>query len=175
MNIGFSQFFPKEKKGLDGRETRFVEKILQGLLENELACFEVLKRFYKEAKEDKIIKDSDDKIHSKIHTIRKNNRFKPGMKIDFFVGLRTKNCFRFAPRQPFVSSQQISIIHHWNGYAHVLIDNKVYWGGLKTKNEFENTITQLALNDGFDNVKDFFNWFDEDFDGFIIHWTNKKY
>ena len=36
-------------------------------------------------------------------------------------------------------------------------------------------IEQLAKNDGFDSVQDFFNWFNEDFNGRIIHWTDFKY
>lgn len=33
----------------------------------------------------------------------------------------------------------------------------------------------LAKNDGFSGVKEFFEWFSEDFKGKIIHWTDLKY
>jgi hypothetical protein len=33
----------------------------------------------------------------------------------------------------------------------------------------------LSVNDGFDSVDDFFEWFNEDFAGKIIHWTDLKY
>ena len=34
---------------------------------------------------------------------------------------------------------------------------------------------RLMTNDGFDSPEDFFEWFDEDFEGKIIHWTHFKY
>lgn len=33
----------------------------------------------------------------------------------------------------------------------------------------------LAVNDGFDNIEQFYNWFNTNFSGKIIHWTDKKY
>jgi len=33
----------------------------------------------------------------------------------------------------------------------------------------------LARNDGFESVDDFFKWFNADFQGKIIHWTDFKY
>jgi len=36
-------------------------------------------------------------------------------------------------------------------------------------------IEQLAINDGFDSLKDFMHWFNVDFEGKIIHWTKLKY
>jgi hypothetical protein len=33
----------------------------------------------------------------------------------------------------------------------------------------------LARNDGFATVKDFFEWFSEDYTGKIIHWTELRY
>ena len=36
-------------------------------------------------------------------------------------------------------------------------------------------MTRLAVNDGFDGLKEFFQFFDRDFSGKIIHWTTQKY
>lgn len=36
-------------------------------------------------------------------------------------------------------------------------------------------VTQVALNDGFSDPYDFYNWFKKDFDGCIIHFTSFKY
>ncbi|OXA76380.1 hypothetical protein B0A58_07345 [Flavobacterium branchiophilum NBRC 15030 = ATCC 35035] len=49
----------------------------------------------------------------KIHTIRedKNDRWKVGNKIDFFINARQKNMFRFAPVLPVVNTQKIEIYH----------------------------------------------------------------
>jgi len=36
-------------------------------------------------------------------------------------------------------------------------------------------IERLAENDGFNTASDFLEWFDHDFTGKIIHWTDYKY
>jgi len=36
-------------------------------------------------------------------------------------------------------------------------------------------MNNFALKDGFNSIEDFFNWFKEDFEGILIHWTNFKY
>ncbi len=38
-----------------------------------------------------------------------------------------------------------------------------------------NATIQLARNDGFNSFVDFFRWFDTDFAGKIIHWTDFRY
>lgn len=117
----------------------------------------------------------------KLHTIRKDdkNRWKPGIMIDFFINARQKNMFRFAPMIPVVSTQKIKIV--WsefkiNGNPAVLpavwIDDKLHYdyAGVMTGN-----MLKIANNDGFENLTDFFSYFNEDFEGKIIHWTNLKY
>lgn len=39
----------------------------------------------------------------------------------------------------------------------------------------EPEIQQLAWNDGFDNLVDFWMWFADGFKGKIIHWTELRY
>ena len=60
----------------------------------------------------------------------------------------------------------------------IYINNKLYYiqnvDGEADKTNIKR-IKILAKNDGFDSVDDFFKWFDKDFNGKIIHWTNKKY
>ena len=34
---------------------------------------------------------------------------------------------------------------------------------------------RLAKNDGFNSLDEFFAWFNKDFTGTIIHWSNLKY
>ena len=36
-------------------------------------------------------------------------------------------------------------------------------------------MNRLARNDGFKNYNEFFEWFNTDFEGKIIHWTNLRY
>jgi hypothetical protein len=105
----------------------------------------------------------------KIHTIREDekNRWKPGVMIDFFINCRQKDMFKFAPKLPVTSTQSI-IIKRWGTRPKIYIND----------NPFPLTdeqVLELAQNDGFDNVKDFFEYFNKDFKGKIIHWTDFKY
>lgn len=105
----------------------------------------------------------------KIHSIRedKPNRWKAGNNIHPVIGNRTKNRFQFAPVIPCVSVQKIKIKYNKKGaFLNITIDGKVI--------SF-NTIKQLAYNDGFESPRQFLNWFNSDFTGKIIHWTNHKY
>ena len=108
---------------------------------------------------------------SKIHTIRedKHNRWKPGMTIHFAKGVRTKNYKQFHQGQ-CVSVQSIKIkytdIKPFEKTIIVLIDNRIL---------SLNEISTLAVKDGFKSVFDFYDWFNKDFKGKIIHWTNLRY
>lgn len=118
-----------------------------------------------------------DKLPPKLHTIRedKTDRWKPGTKIDFFINCRQKNMFRFAPVLPVVSVQEIEII--WVGFSDgyrpwVKIDGK----NIYTLDQFDtDKMLLLAQNDGFDSDQDFFAYFNKDFKGKIIHWTDLRY
>lgn len=108
---------------------------------------------------------------TKIHTIRedKPNRWKAGNKIHYATGVRTKKYNQFKLGE-CVSVQQIEITRPiWSEYlndAVVKIDGKTL-----TKEQQQ----QLAYNDGFSNLLSFWLWFNEDFKGKIIHWTDFKY
>ena len=107
----------------------------------------------------------------KKHTIRKdeNDRWKPGMKIHFATGVRTKLYHQFY--EGFCKSTQRIIILYDNiqrigNVVNVSIDGRsISWKELET----------LAINDGFESVSEFLNWFDKDFKGKIIHWTDLRY
>lgn len=106
----------------------------------------------------------------KIHTIRhdKPNRWKPGMLIHFAKGVRTKNYINFQMGQCF-SMQKIEIKY----FLHGLGENvTVSIDGRKLQ---QSEVETLARNDGFDSFVDFFNWFNQDFEGKIIHWTDFRY
>lgn len=147
---------------LNGKPTYFVEKIQKALTDTdffstpEIVPYEFKFDYYKSC-------------IPKLHTIRedKNNRWKPGVIIDFFINTRTKDMFRFAPRIPVVSTQKIVIRHQEiMNDANITIDGMVLNYSQKE---------HLAQNDGFDSLKDFFAYFNEDFEGKIIHWTDFKY
>lgn len=108
-------------------------------------------------------------LEPKHHTIRedKNDRWQVGTKIDFFINCRQKNMFRFAPVLPVVSVQEI-IIKQWNGKPQVYIDGSPFPMQYLL-------LVELAKNDGFDTIEDFFAYFNQDFKGKIIHWTDLRY
>jgi hypothetical protein len=157
---------------INGKETFFVEKIHKGIRENYLLA-PVDPSIHYPTDYNFIAKD---KLPAKIHTIRedKKNRWKAATKIDFFINARQKNMLRFAPVLPVVSVQKIEIKWYrnskekrfWYKDATICID-EVYLN-------CESCI-KLAQNDGFDTIEDFFDYFNEDFTGKIIHWTDLKY
>ena len=116
---------------------------------------------------------------SKIHTIRedKPRRWKAGNSIQAATGVRTKNydCFF----EDSCKSTQKIIIEHFPGHVEIFIDGYIFGRahhhGLNDIYDWSNCIEELAKNDGFDNLRDFFKWFDSDFIGKIIHWTDKTY
>jgi len=99
---------------------------------------------------------------SKIHTIRedKGKRWTIGKKIHFATGVRTKNynCFK---EGECIGLQKIII-----SPAYIEVSGRI----LNYKE-----IKRLAINDGFNSVKDFLEWFDGHFTGIIIHWTDLLY
>lgn len=161
MNLAF-------KTTISGKPTNFVEKIWEGFLQKGIQFkAKEMQIGMKALPEDYKIKT----FSPKIHTIRKDekNRWKAGVMIDFFINPRQKNMFRFAPRVTVSSIQQIKIFHQTHSLgneAFIYVDSKRLRG---------NDIKTLAINDGFESVEDFLDYFKEDFIGKIIHWTNLQY
>lgn len=134
----------------DGKPTLFVSKILFGAMKD--LPYQLL-------------------TPPKIHTIRAGERWKSGDKIHMATGVRTKNyyCFNtlYPELQTVLSVQKIVIQNVFDDRFGLCVDGRF----LKEKE-----IEELAQNDGFDNVNDFWNWFaHQEFFGQIIHWTDKKY
>lgn len=161
---------------LNGKPTYFVEKVLKTFDDRELT--ESDKEMLTEAIENHYLDVFKyDEVKPKIHTIRRDekNRWKPGTKIDFFINCRQKNMFRFAPVLPVMSIQKIEIVYY--------TDREVLREDLPPKKAVaiddrrlkEEEIELLAKNDGFDSVEEFFKYFNDDFEGKIIHWTDFKY
>ena len=106
---------------------------------------------------------------TKIHTIRedKKKRWSVGRKIHFSSKVRTPDQYCFLEMK-CKGLQKFSI--YWRGNKDYPVG--VFVGG-RELNLDEQEI--LALNDGFDNVDDFYKWFNNDFIGIIIHWTDMLY
>lgn len=171
---------------INGKPTYFVESIWEGLMryifeedKEYISYLNLHKRTFGDYW-DWFPEDHQRLENPKIHTIRedKKDRWKAGTKIDFFINCRQKNMFRFAPVLPVVSVQKVEI--KWIPLT-IPSGEKRPWVRIDGKSIFtiEHFITeemnQLAKNDGFDTVEDFFAYFNEDFTGKIIHWTDLKY
>lgn len=112
----------------------------------------------------------------KLHTIRldEKNRWGAGADIHFVINNRKPNRFQFAPVIKCVSVQNIEInyVNKCSDFPRVTIDGKVRYVFVKDDLII---MKQLAINDGFNSVEDFFAYFNKDFTGKIIHWTDLKY
>lgn len=169
MTLSFQTHWPKTMPPhMAGKPTYFPEKIISKIPIDENIRNYVFSDDTWLTNEDTKLSD----IKTKIHTIREDagNRWKAGNDIHMVINNRTKNRLQFAPVMKCVSVQKIEI-HNHDGkgvslYSFVKIDRRqLGWP----------EIEKLATNDGFDSVEDFFSWFNEDFKGKIIHWTDLKY
>lgn len=159
---------------LNGKKTFFVEKILSGLHGiPEFKGFNLSNKYSHDL-------DYLETCISKIHTIRADysHKWKKGMKIHFVINARTKNRFQFADIQTVKDIQEVWISPSnkqfmvWSKDFPNAGDTCItgYWKKLT-----EEQIEVLSKNDGFDSIEDFWNYFNEEFFGKIIHWTNLIY
>jgi hypothetical protein len=188
MTLGFSQ----EIKGV---KNFFVPKIWSGLMPTSLSDTElgfVLSDYHLYSKNHlkkfgvnfEIVD-----VKPKIHTIRAGiGRWRAGLDIHMVINNRTPNRFQFAPTIKCKSVQYIRVL--WT-------DGKpsVYMGERSDLDDLtpfyfvsdddddlpgiltygEDQMNSLAINDGFDSVDDFLAYFNKDFTGTLIHWTDLKY
>ena len=113
----------------------------------------------------------------KIHSIRedKHNRWKKDRKIHMATGVRTKNyhCFK---EDVCRGTQKIKIrLLDAPLCIEIYIDGEIRYNSLIPDKDRSFFIWSLSKNDGFDSINDFFKWFNTDFDGKIIHWTDFRY
>src|SRR5699024_10638651 len=183
MTLSFSQTYPERMGELSGKTNFFPYKIQQGLFSNGLISVDITLDYQAEyqlkSRSNKTI-DLPTKVPSgKITTIRedKHNRWKAGNKIHFVINNQTKDRFQFAPVLECTSVQKIEIRYYDKITKHrqyqingknvsVIVDGR-------TLPYFD--ICVLCLNEGFPSVESFFDWFNKNFEGKIIHWTDLKY
>lgn len=161
------------KTQIKGKPTHFVEKILA-------LKIEAYKKLYT----------------PKIHTIRNGNRWAKGKTIQMATGVRTKNYCQFNKNIDGLdvckNVQSIKILRV-DDLPKSLYNNSVYVIDIYCKSlketfqmafkvhvgvRFLNVeeIIKLAVNDGFTNPEEMFNWFDnQNFAGQLIHWTDFTY
>lgn len=165
MTLSFSTHFK------NGKRTNFVEKIRAAVYADRWLDMGFIKGLTDTFPLDESIYVFNRKkmYDKKLHTIRKDksNRWLPGTLIHFVIHNRTKKRFQFSPVVPCVSVQSIVIKNFFNDKHSVIIDGRML---------SDNEIITLALNDGFDTVQDFWEYFTEaDFKGKLIHWTSLTY
>jgi len=108
---------------------------------------------------------------TKIHSIRldPSERWKKGTVIHFWRGNPRNTQSTPKPHQfhelGCTSVQKIQVFYTEDD-PRIVIDGRDL-----DPEEFET----LAKNDGFDSVQDFFNFFNENFKGKLVHWTSFKY
>lgn len=117
----------------------------------------------------------------KKHTIRKGHRWKAGTPIQMAMGGRFTPYVQFNKYevllQKCISTQHIQINYPKHEFTFPKIP-KIFIDGDKFDYRVEEemkVLNELAINDGFDSFEDFLEWFHEDFDGQIIHWTDLVY
>lgn len=161
---------------LNGKATYFPEKILSALFEADILTSSEKKDYVQRLDDWTPDKNSITFIDTspKLHTIRKDEkgRWKKGNKIHFVINNRQPDQYQFAPVVPVIRTQVI-IIKYWLSkktrrytLPYVLVDGKNIRG---------KALDLLAANDGFASREEFFEYFNTDFIGKIIHWTNIKY
>jgi len=169
---------------INGKPNYFIEKIWKGLVDNKIEnnvqlgyyagnYHNKFGKFWDTTIEEMLFNDD---LAPKLHTIRRDehNLWGAGCDIHFVINSRTKNRFQFAPVIKCVSVQEI-VIKQNHGKPSVYIDGRdIYEWDCEIENGYP-ALKQLANNDGFDSVEDFFAYFNKDFTGKIIHWTDLKY
>ena len=157
---------------LNGKQTYFVEKIHCALAlilnDTELQNFKVLNTFSNEVYNN---------CSPKLHTLRDdlNDRWHSEIIIDFFINVRQKNMFRFAPKLPVVSTQEVFMTYSHSDLIQISIDGRELFSYTER--------LEFAINDGFDNWEDFFQFFypkiksasGKFYKPKLIHWTDLKY
>lgn len=172
MTLSFSTKYPKGMGELAGKPNYFVEKIWMSINLLHIPYNDEDGEWSSERE----VYGHPDFYHSKRHTIREDpsDRWHAGRDIHFVINNRTKNRFQFAPVIKCVSVQKVKITHG-RSFIEVSIEGTgeplVYFGS----NRYSKRLKDLAINDGFPSVEALFDYFNKDFTGKIIHWTDLKY
>lgn len=175
MILAFSTRFPAGKGKISLQPTYFIDKILRGFIENDLIGMQDFCNYFDNYKSKFGKVYEEDALNTaKLHTIRKDtsNRWKAGNDIHFSINVRTKKQFQFAPVVKCVSTQTIKISYKEKDCEKQCCEPAIYIDNQPI--DFK-TLQSLALNDGFNSVVDFLNYFNTNYTGKIIHWTNLKY
>jgi len=155
------------KTQIEGTPTLFPEKIIAGAMKHNLFNYDDTETVC----EASIFNLRASGYHydynsvlPKIHTLREdiNNRYQIDKQLHLSINSRQKNYCQILPTLPVRFIQKVEIKISKNNITNVIID-----GRHLTKRE----IVTLAINDGFDDVFQFFNWFNKNQKLKLIHWV----
>lgn len=167
-----------------GQPTNFIEKVWSGLYHEGM--FGPLERIsFDEEYKGKFGRFWDswytpETTLPKLHTLREdpNDRWYAGRGIQFAINPQSKNYFQFAPTIPCVSVQPIQIkemLMTSSSHCYPTKNDRIMVievDGIRLK---RTQIEELAINDGFESAEQLFAWFNKDWEGKIIHWTDLRY
>jgi hypothetical protein len=175
MKLEFTRRFPAGLKNLSLKPTYFIDKISRCLVvTNQLKAIDFC-GFYDSYKYkfDKSY-DLDETETPKLHTIRRNlfNKWQETSEIEFCINRNSEDEFQFAPTTSIIALQFIRISYNEADCEKACSEPAIY---IDEKPIDLKTLSALAVNDGFENVVDFLTYFNTNFTGIIIHWTNLKY
>jgi hypothetical protein len=94
------------------------------------------------------------------------------MDIHFVIKNRTPQRYQFAPVLKVRAIQKIEIEWIVGTKPVVVIDGAHFYNPIVG---IDHGMLHLAINDGFDSIEHFFQYFRTDFTGIIIHWTDAFY
>ncbi|MBC8985185.1 hypothetical protein H9X96_05290 [Pedobacter sp. N36a] len=107
-------------------------------------------------------------LEPKIHTIRKDayDVWRPGMEIVMVTDKDGPEEFQFAPLLTCQHIQIVEMRKEENSAPQLRIDDQLFSA---------EALHQFAVNDGFQDAAALFSYFDDSFEGKLIHWTAFKY
>ena len=176
MTLSYSTRWPDKMGELAGQPTYFTNKIMKSMWIHypELTSNFVFDRSDEEKKRFEEIDPFEDlTVHEtknlipKLHTIRRGQRWKKGMKIHMVINNRTEKRFQFTPVLECTGVQDVEIKFTNPGFYHPT------WVDGELLNI--HSLKKLAVNNGFLYVDDFFRFFNSYFSGQIVHWTDIRY
>lgn len=122
----------------------------------------------------------------------RHRRFEKGVNLHLVINNRSPNRFQFAPTLKCTRVQTIEI--KWDASEMIEVDGHdkptylFIEKGQFGRNLYSDLMIfidrkripvsewgKLAHNDGFETLEGFLTYFNQDFEGQIIHWTDKKY
>jgi hypothetical protein len=193
MILPYSHKFNSKLPIIGDQPTDFLNKIWRGLIVNDLANYDQYDYLMQGANQK--FKDHEEKIFFndnikksntiKIHTMRKDitDFWQTNKSINSFYFTSRPHMTKIHPTLPVVNIQKIKIVHDlehvtviiFSGTEISMMKKIIKVGKNFLMPDHDDSILKMAQNDGFLNLKQFFTFFNKDWEGKIIHWTNKMY